>query len=257
MQRDEVLKPQVLRVSCENFRVYGVRRVWRRLLPEGFEVARCTVSRLMKAMGLKGVVRGKPHRTAFSDKSAACPLDRVNRSFEAPAPNVFWVSDFTCVANWSGFVCAAFMIDVYARKIVRWRASRSALASLVLNAREQAPHDRRPVPGGGLFCHPDRGSQYVSIKGAERLAEACLEPSVEIVGDSHGSAFAEKINGLCKAGVIWRKGLWRSLDAVAYATFEWVDWYNGRRLLELIGNIPPAEAEAAYYAVMENEAVAA
>ena len=206
---------------------------------------------------MKGVVRGKPHRTAFSDKSAACPLDRVNRSFKAPAPNVFWVSDFTCVANWSGFVCAAFMIDVYARKIVRWRVSRSALASLVLNAREQAPHDRRPVPGGGLFCHSDRGSQYVSIKGAERLAEASLEPSVEIVGDSYGNAFAEKINGLCKAEVIWRKGLWRSLDAVAYATFEWVDWCNGRRLLEPIGNIPPAEAEAAYYAVMGNQAVAA
>ena len=170
---------------------------------------------------------------------------------------MFWVSDFTCVANWSGFVCAAFMIDVYARKIVRWRASRSALASLVLNAREQAPHDRRPVPGGGLFCHSDRGSQYVSIKGAERLAEASLEPYVEIVGDSYGNAFAEKINGLCKAGVIWRKGLWRSLDAVAYATFEWVDWCNGRRLLEPIGNIPPAEAEAAYYAVMGNQAVAA
>jgi transposase InsO family protein len=257
VQRDEALKPRILRVFSENFQVYGVRKVWRQLLREGFEVARCTVSRLMKAMGLRGVVRGKPHRTTFSDMSAPCPLDRVNRNFNAPVPNVLWVSDFTYVATWSGFVCVAFIIDVYARKIVGWRVSRSAHAGFVLDALEQALHDRRPISGGGLACHSDRGSQYVSIKGAERLAEACLEPSVEIVGDSHGSAFAEKINGLCKAGVIWRKGLWRSLDAVAYATFEWVDWYNGRRLLELIGNIPPAEAEAAYYAVMENEAVAA
>jgi putative transposase len=161
------------------------------------------------------------------------------------------------VATCSGFVYVAFIIDVYARKIVGWRVSRSAHASFVLDALEQALHDRRPISGGGLVCHSDRGSQYVSIKYTERLAEAGLEPSVGSVGDSYDNALAETINGLYKAEVIWRKGPWRSLDAVEYATLEWVDWYNNRRLLEPIGNIPPAEAEAAYYAMMENQAVAA
>lgn len=257
IQRDETLKPHVLRVFTENFQVYGVRKVWRQLLREGFKVARCTVSRLMKAMGLKGVIRGKPHRTTFSDKAAPCPLDRVNRNFNAPAPNTLWVSDFTYVATWSGFVYVAFVIDVYARRIVGWRVSRSAHAGFVLDALEQALHDRRPVSGGGLVCHSDRGSQYVSIKYTERLAEAGLEPSVGSVGDSYDNALAETINGLYKAEVIWRKGPWRSLDAVEYATLEWVDWYNNRRLLEPIGNIPPAEAEAAYFASLEETAIAA
>jgi transposase InsO family protein len=257
IQRDAALKPHVLRVFTENFQVYGARKVWRQLKPEGFDIARCTVSRLMKAMGLKGVIRGKPHRTTFSDKSAPCPLDRVNRQFHAPRPNVLWVSDFTYVATWSGFVYVAFVIDVYARRIVGWRVSRSAHAGFVLDALEQALHDRRPLVGCGLVHHSDRGSQYVSIKYTERLAEAGLEPSVGSVGDSYDNALAETINGLYKAEVIWRKGPWRSLDQVEYATLEWVDWYNNRRLLESIGNIPPAEAEAAYYAEQEGRAIAA
>ena len=257
IQRDEALKPQILRVFAENFQVYGVRKVWRQLKREGFEIARCTVSRLMKVMGLKGVIRGKPHRTTCRDKAAPCPLDRVNRQFKAPAPNVLWVSDFTYVATWSGFVYVAFVIDVYARRIVGWRVSRTAHTGFVLDALEQALHDRRPVSGGGLVCHSDRGSQYVSIKYTERLAEAGLEPSVGSVGDSYDNALAETINGLYKAEVIHRRGPWRSLEAVEYATLEWVDWFNNRRLLEPIGNIPPAEAEAAYYAMMENQAVAA
>ena len=202
VQRDEALKPHVLRVFNENFQVYGVRKVWRQLLREGFEVARCTISRLMKAMGLKGVIRGKPHRTTISDKAAPCPLDRVNRQFKAPRPNVLWVSDFTYVATWSGFVYVAFVIDVYARRIVGWRVSRSAHAGFVLDALEQALHDRRPLSGGGLVHHSDRGSQYVSIKYTERLAEAGLEPSVGSVGDSYDNALAETINGLYKAEVI-------------------------------------------------------
>ena len=222
VQRDEALKPHILRVFSENFEVYGVRKVWRQLLREGFEIARCTVSRLMKALGLKGVIRGKPHRTTFSDKSAPCPLDRVNRQFHASRPNVLWVSDFTYVATWSGFVYVAFVIDVYARRIVGWRVSRSAHAGFVLDALEQALHDRRPLVGGGLVHHSDRGSQYVSIKYTERLAKAGLEPSVGSVGDSYDNALAETINGLYKAEVIWRKGPWRSLDQVEYATLEWV-----------------------------------
>ncbi len=253
--RDVALRPEIQRVFDENFQVYGVRKVWRQLNREGFDVARCTVGRLMRVMGLKGVIRGKPHRTTFSDKAAACPLDRVNRDFKAPAPNMLWVSDFTYVSTWSGFVYVAFVIDVFARKIVGWRVSRTAHASFVLDALEQAVHDRRPC--AGLVCHSDRGSQYLSIRYTERLAEAGIEPSVGSVGDSYDNALAETINGLYKAEVIWRRGPWRTMEAVEFATLEWVDWFNNRRLLEPIGNIPPAEAEANYYAAQEPRAMAA
>ncbi|MDR6144263.1 putative transposase [Sphingomonas sp. SORGH_AS870] len=248
VRRDDALGPEVRRVFEENFRVYGVRKVWRQLRREGFDVARCTVARLMRAMGLAGVMRGKPVRTTVGDRTALCPLDRVNRQFRAPAPNMLWVSDFTYVATWAGFVYVAFVIDTYARRIVGWRASRSAHAGFVLDALEQALHDRRPMRGGGLVHHSDRGSQYVSIKYTERLAEAGIEPSVGSVGDSYDNALAETINGLYKAEVIYRRGPWRSFEAVEYATLEWVDWFNHRRLLEPIGNIPPAEAEEQYYA---------
>ena len=251
-RRDDALGPEVRRVFEENFRVYGVRKVWRQLRREGFDVARCTVARLMRAMGLAGVIRGKPVRTTISDRAAPCPLDRVNRQFRAPAPNMLWVSDFTYVATWAGFVYVAFVIDTYARRIVGWRASRTAHASFVLDALEQALHDRRPVHRGGLVHHSDRGSQYVSIKYTERLAEAGIEPSVGSVGDSYDNALAETINGLYKAEVIHRRGPWRNFEAVEYATLEWVDWFNHRRLLEPIGNIPPAEAEELYYAAADN-----
>ncbi|RSX31431.1 IS3 family transposase [Sphingomonas koreensis] len=250
-RRDDALGPEVRRVFEENFRVYGVRKVWRQLRREGLDVARCTVARLMRAMGLAGVIRGKPVRTTISDRAAPCPLDRVNRQFRAPAPNRLWVSDFTYVATWAGFVYVAFVIDTYARRIVGWRASRTTHASFVLDALEQALHDRRPVHRGGLVHHSDRGSQYVSIKYTERLAEAGFEPSVCSVGDSYDNALAETINGLYKAEVIHRRGPWRNFEAVEYATLEWVDWFNHRRLLEPIGNIPPAEAEEQYYAAAD------
>ncbi|RSY57415.1 IS3 family transposase [Sphingomonas koreensis] len=250
-RRDDALGPEVRRVFEENFRVYGVRKVWRQLRREGLDVARCTVARLMRAMGLAGVIRGKPVRTTISDRAAPCPLDRVNRQFRAPAPNRLWVSDFTYVATWAGFVYVAFVIDTYARRIVGWRASRTTHASFVLDALEQALHDRRPVHRGGLVHHSDRGSQYVSIKYTERLAEAGIEPSVGSAGDSYDNALAETINGLYKAEVIHRRGPWRNFEAVEYATLEWVDWFNHRRLLEPIGNIPPAEAEEQYYAAAD------
>ncbi|RSX85184.1 IS3 family transposase [Sphingomonas koreensis] len=250
-RRDDALGPEVRRVFEENFRVYGVRKVWRQLRREGLDVARCTVARLMRAMGLAGVIRGKPVRTTISDRAAPCPLDRVNRQFRAPAPNRLWVSDFTYVATWAGFVYVAFVIDTYARRIVGWRASRTTHASFVLDALEQALHDRRPVHRGGLVHHSDRGSQYVSIKYTERLAEAGIEPSVGSIGDSYDNALAETINGLYKAEVIHRRGPWRNFEAVEYATLEWVDWFNHRRLLEPIGNIPPAEAEEQYYAAAD------
>jgi putative transposase len=256
-KRDEVVKAQILRVFEENFRVYGVRKLWRQLSREGIAVARCTVARLMKAIGLQGAVRGKPVRTTISNKAAPCPLDRVNRQFRAPQPNVLWVSDFTYVATWTGFVYVAFVIDAFARRIVGWRVSRTAHASFVLDALEQALHERRPLQGAGLVHHSDRGVQYVSMKYTQRLAEAGVEPSVGSVGDSYDNALAETINGLFKAEVIHRRGPWRSLQAVEFATLEWVDWFNHRRLLEPIGNIPPAEAEARYYEQRETLSVAA
>ena len=256
-RRDLALKPEIARVFAENFAVYGVRKVWRQMRREGFAIARCTVERLMREMGLHGVIRGKPLRTTISDKAAPCPLDHVNRQFHAPAPNRLWVSDFTYVSTWSGFVYVAFVIDVYDRYIVGWRVSRTAHASFVLDALEQALHDRRPVHRGGLVHHSDRGSQYVSIKYTERLAEAGIEPSVGSVGDSYDNALAETINGLYKAEVIHRRGPWRSFEAVEFATLEWVDWFNNRRLLEPIGNIPPAEAEQQYYAMLDDTAMAA
>jgi putative transposase len=255
-KRDAALMPEIQRVFDQNFQVYGVRKVWRQLLREGHKVARCTVERLMRKMGLEGVIRGKRVRTTVPDKAAPCPLDHVNRQFGAERPNVLWVSDFTYVSTWTGFVYVAFVIDAFARRIVGWRASRTAHVGFVLDALEQALHDRRPV-GAGLVHHSDRGVQYVSIKYTERLAEAGLVPSVGSVGDSYDNALAETINGLYKAEVIWRKGPWRSFEAVELATLEWVDWFNNRRILEPIGNIPPAEAEAAYYAAPEELRIAA
>jgi transposase InsO family protein len=254
VQRDAMLSGEIRRVFDENYQVYGARKVWRQLKRDGHEVARCTVERLMQHMGLQGVIRGKPVRTTVSDKAAPCPLDHVKRQFGAPRPNMLWVSDFTYVSTWSGFVYVAFVIDTFARRIVGWRVSRQAHAGFVLDALEQAIADRRPIAGGGLVHHSDRGVQYVSIKYTERLAEAGLVPSVGSVGDSYDNALAETINGLYKAEVIWRRGPWRSLEAVEFATLEWVDWFNNRRLLEPIGNIPPAEAEAAYYRKMEEPA---
>jgi transposase InsO family protein len=256
-RRDEGLKPEVMRVFEENFGVYGVRKVWRQMQREGLDIARCSVARLMRDLGLQGVIRGKPVRTTISDKAAPCPLDHVNRQFHAPAPNRLWVSDFTYVATWAGFAYVAFVIDVYSRYIVGWRVSRTAHTSFVLDALEQAIHERRPVHRGGLVHHSDRGSQYVSIRYSERLAEAGIEPSVGSVGDSYDNALAESINGLYKAEVIHRRGPWRNIQAVEFATLEWVDWFNHRRLLEPIGNIPPAEAEANFYAALEQTAMAA
>ena len=256
-KRDASLMPQIARVFEENFEVYGVRKVWRQLKREGQDVARCTVERLMQAMGLQGVIRGKPVKTTISDKAGPCPLDHVHRQFQAPRPNALWVSDFTYVATWAGFVYVAFVIDTYARRIVGWRASRTAHTSFVLDALEQALHDRRPIQRAGLVHHSDRGSQYVSIKYTERLAEAGIEPSVGSVGDSYDNALAETINGLYKAEVIHRRGPWRSFEAIEIATLEWVDWFNHRRLQEPIGNISPAEAEDRYYAMLEQPAMAA
>jgi transposase InsO family protein len=251
-----MLRQEIDRIWQENFQVYGVRKVWRQLNREGIPAPRCTVERLTRRMGLAGVIRGKTVKTTISDKATPCPLDKVNRKFNADKPNSSWVADFTYVATWEGFVYVAFIIDVFARCIVGWRVSRTAHAGFVLDALEQALHQRRPVKGG-LIHHSDRGSQYVSIKYTKRLADAGVEPSVGSVGDSYDNALAETINGLYKAEVIRRCGPWRSMEAVEYSTLEWVDWFNNRRLLEPIGNISPDEAEARYYARMTDRTLAA
>jgi putative transposase len=254
---DEVLSPEVERVWRENFQVYGVRKVWRQLRREQFDVARCTVQRLMRRLGLRGIIRGKTVRTTISDPKAPCPRDHVQRQFSADRPNKLWVSDFTYVSSWQGMVYVAFVIDVFARRIVGWRASSSARTDFVLDALEQALYARKPVGPDRLIHHSDRGVQYVSIRYTERLAEAGLEPSVGSVGDSYDNALAETINGLYKAEVIHRRPSWRTREEVEWATLNWVDWFNNRRLLEPIGNIPPAEAEANYYSQTTESAMSA
>ena len=245
LRRDEALLPEIRRVHEENFGVYGARKVWQQLGREEITVARCTVERLMRALRLQGVMRGRKCRTTIADDSAERPLDRVNRQFEATHPNQLWVADFTYVATWTGFVYVAFVIDVFARRIIGWRVSRSMHAELVLDALEQAIWSRSGIEG--VVHHSDRGSQYLSIRYSERLAEAGAQPSVGSVGDSYDNALAETIIGLFKTEVIHHRGPWRTLESVEYATLEWVDWFNHRRLLEPIGNIPPAELEATYH----------
>ena len=245
--RDAELEGEIRRVFEENYRVYGVRKVWRQLNREGIGVARCTVARLMSRMGLEGAVRGKAYRsTTRSDPAQARPADLVDRQFATEAPNRLWVADITYVATWSGFVYVSLVIDTFSRFIVGWRVSRSLRTDLALDALEQAIWARRL--DGPLVHHSDHGSQYLSIRYTERLAEAGIEPSVGSVGDSYDNALAESIIGLYKTEVIHRRGPWSGHDPVEYATLEWVDWFNHRRLLEPIGNIPPAEKEAIHYA---------
>ena len=257
VRRDDELCKAIRRIFEENFQVYGARKIWQQKKREGQGVARCTVERLMKRLGLQGAIRGKPVKTTVSDRKSPCPLDKVNRNFQAPRPNRLWVSDFTYVSTWTGFVYVAFIIDAFARYIVGWRVSRTAHAGFVLDALEQALHQRRPKKGTGLVHHSDRGSQYVSIKYTGRLLDAGLEPSVGSVGDSYDNALAETINGLYKTEVIHRRGPWRSLETVEFATLEWVDWFNNRRIFEPIGNMPPAEAEARYYRSLDQVRLAA
>jgi putative transposase len=256
-QRDAVLQPEIERVWRSNRQVYGADKVWKQLHREGQAVARCTVERLMRANGWRGVVRGKVVRTTVPDAKVPCPLDRVNRAFRAERPNQLWVSDFTYVSTWQGFVYVAFVIDVFARAIVGWRVSRSMHTDFVLDALEQALHARHSERDGELIHHSDRGSQYLSIRYTERLAEVGIEPSVGSRGDSYDNALAETINGLYKAELIHRRAPWKTREAVELATLEWVAWFNHQRLLEPIGYIPPAEAEANYYRQLASQAMPA
>ncbi len=233
--------------------VYGADKVWKQMNRERIAVARCTVERLMKQLGLRGVMRGKRVRTTVPDAIAPRPLDRVNRQFKAARPNQLWVSDFTYVSTWQGWLYVAFVIDVFARRIAGWRVSTSMTTDFVLDALEQALYARRPGDDGTLIHHSDRGSQYVSIRYSERLAEAGIEPSVGSRGDSYDNALAETINGLYKTELIHRR-TWKTRESVELATLEWVAWFNHHRLMEPLGYIPPAEAEANYYRQLETAA---
>ncbi len=246
-QRDDALRLEIQRVYDEHHQVYGPRKVWKQLRREGFRVARCTVRRLMGAMGLAGAVRGRAWVTTTRPGEAVRPADLVDRQFTATRPNQLWVSDFTYVATWGGFVYVAFVIDVFARRIVGWRVAGSMRTDFVLDALEQAIYARCGDTFAGLVHHSDRGTQYLSMRYTDRLADAGIAPSVGSQGDAFDNALAESVIGLFKTEVIRRRGPWRSLEAVEFATLVWVDWFNKRRLLGPIGDVPPAEFEAQYY----------
>ena len=248
-KRDDELRVLIRRVYEESFGgVYGPRKVWKQLRREGHNVARCTVERLMREMGLAGAVRGRAWKvTTQSEPALDRPADLVDRTFVATRPNQLWVSDFTYVATWAGFVYVAFVIDVFARRIVGWRVSSSMRTDFVLDALEQAIYARGGTMPAGLVHHSDQGTQYLSMRYTDRLADAGIAPSVGSRGDAYDNALAESVIGLFKTEVIQRLGPWRNLDGVEIATLTWVDWFNTRRLLEPIGYVPPAEYEAQYY----------
>jgi putative transposase len=249
-QRDGALGPHIERVRQSNMQVYGAEKVWKQLNREGISIARCTVERLMKRQGLQGVHRGKVVRTTISDGKAPCPLDRVNRSLQGHRPNQLWVSDFTYVSTWQGWQYVAFVIDVYARRIVGWRQSSSMRTSCSMRSSKPCT-----TATDALIHHSDRGSQYVSVRYSERLAEAGIEPSVGSRGDSYENALAETINGLYKAELIRRRAPWKTKESLELATLEWVSWFNHHRLLEPIGYIPPADAEENYHRQLASQAV--
>ncbi len=256
-QRDDVLRGEIQQIWEDNFQVYGARKIWRQLRRDGWAAARCTVERLMRQMGLHGVVRGRTVKTTHADADQPSPADHVKRDFTAAQPNRLWVSDFTFVATRNGFVYVAFVIDVFARRIVGWKAAGAPNTDFVLDALEQAICDRVPGRNAALIHHSDRGVQYLAFRYSKRLSDAEIQPSVGRVGDSYDNALAETVIGLFKTEVIRKRGPWRCLKDVEFATLEWVDWFNHRRLLEPIGNAPPAEVENMYYQQLEESAKAA
>jgi putative transposase len=254
-KRDDMLRAEIRRVWEENLCVYGAVKIWHQLGRESIPVARCTVARLMRGLGLHGAVRGRTFKTTVPDGATPRPPDLVQRDFRATRPNQLWVADLTYVATWAGFVFVAFVIDVFSRNIVGWRVSNSLRTDLALDALEQALYARSP--NGDLVHHSDRGVQYLSIRYTERLAEAGIESSVGSIGDSYDNALAESVIGLFKTEVIRPRGPWRGIDDVEYATLVWVDWFNNRRLLEPLGHVPPVEYEEAYYRTQESPVMVA
>jgi len=255
LKRDVLLRVEIRRVWDENFQVYGVRKVWRQLNREEIFVARCTVERLMRDMGLTGAVRGRKFKTTTPGDEASRPTDLVKRNFKASRPNQLWIADLSYVSTWRGFAYVAFVIDVFARYIVGWCVSDSLKTDMPLTALEQAIFSRQDT--GHLVHHSDHGSQYLSIRYTERLADAGIQPSVGSVGDAYDNAMAESVIGLYKTEVIKKRGPWKHRQTVEFATLAWVDWFNNRRLLEPIGNIPPTEMEQMYYLNQESKTMVA
>ena len=245
--RDVELKLDISRVHRENFRVYGVEKIWRQLLREGIAVGRDRVARLMRDLGLAGAVRGKKARTTVPGDVGARPADLVDRAFSAPAPNRLWVADFTYVSTWSGFAYTAFIVDAFSRAIVGWRVATSLRTDLALDALEMAIWARHPTAEDALVHHSDRGVQYLAIRYTERLAQEGAVTSVGSRGDSYDNALAETVMGLYKTELIRRRGPWRTAEQVELATAAWVDWWNRRRLHSAASNLPPAEYEQRYH----------
>lgn len=244
---DQELETEIKRIYDTNYQVYRVRKIWKQLAREGKPVARGTVARLMRKLGLQGVIRGKTWKTTKPDTSSPRPADLVDRQFTACAPNRLWGADLTYVRTWVGMTYAAFVMDAYSRLILGWQTSTTLRTDLALDALEMALWARRKEDLEGVIHHSDRGVQYLSIRYSERLAEAGCVTSVGSRGDSHDNALAESIIGLYKTELIRKRGPWRNLEDVEYATLEWVDWFNHRRLFGPIGHIPPAQLEDMYY----------
>jgi putative transposase len=253
--RDEALRPEIVRVFDENRRVYGADKVWTQLNREGHRVARCTVERLMRDQGLRGVRRGRVWKTTIGDDVLLRPADLVDRNFAATAPNRLWVADLTYVKTHSGFVYVAFVVDVFSRFVVGWQVSTSLRSDLAIDALEMAIYARKAEGLEGLVHHSDRGVQFLSIRYTERLAEAGIAGSVGSKGDSYDNALAESFNGLYKTELIYHEGPWRNADDVEWATLTYIDWFNNRRLHGEIGMIPPAELEQHHHRQIEPTAM--
>jgi len=242
-----VLSEHILDVWENNYRVYGYRKNWYSLLSDECKVARCTVARLMNNFEIQGKWRGKKIITTQSDQKAVCPMDLINREFRAEQPNELWVADYTYVSTWHGFAYVVFVIDTFADRIVGWKLSTSQTTDFVLDALEQALHDRKVPIDDALVHHSDRGSQYVSVAYTDRLSDAGIKPSVGTVGDSYDNALAETINRLYKTELVHNLGPWKNVQALELVTLNWVHWYNHERLMGTIGYVPPVEYENLYH----------
>ncbi|WP_393101724.1 IS3 family transposase [Streptomyces sp. LN325] len=249
--RDAELKERIQDVYTSNYRVYGARKIWRELNRQGHEVARCTVERLMRELGIQGAVRGKRVITTIPGGQVERAPNLVDRDFVAAAPNRCWVADFTHVKTWSATVYVAFVVDTFSRRIVGWSAATVKETVFVLDALEMAvwqrDRDQQAVQPGKLIHHSDAGSQYTSFKLAEHLDAAGIAASIGSVGDAYDNALMESAIGLFKTELIKPQRPWKTLSQVELATAEWVDWYNHRRLHGEIGHIPPVEYETNYY----------
>ncbi|MGV9877053.1 IS3 family transposase [Streptomyces cellulosae] len=250
--RDEQLTPLIGQVHAESGGTYGARRITRALRRKGVDLARCTVERLMRELGLEGVIRGQRRRTTVPEPSAPRPPDLVDRDFTASRPDQLWVADMTYVRTWSGWAYVAFVLDVYSRMIVGWQVANHMRTELPLDALEMALWRRRIKKDSGLIHHSDRRSQYVSIRYTDRLADVGASASVGSVADSYDNAMAEALNGTFKAELIEMQGPWKDVDQVERAIFQWVTWYNEERLHSALDYMPPAEYEQVFWRSQEH-----